>query len=58
MEWISVEDRLPEEWVPVAGIVASYEAMYACHLECRETSVTISNVFVSEETGDIVPITH
>ena len=54
MEWISVEDRLPEPAVAVAGIQACTGALWACHRHSYAGATT----FESEETGGYVPVTH
>ena len=50
-EWISIEAvEMPEEFESIAGLNCKWNNRFAGHLE--------SGNFVSDETGDVVFITH
>ena len=50
MQWVAVEDAKPKDCESILGIEMPYEARYACHRE--------DNIYVSDETGESVVITH
>ena len=50
LQWVAVEDAKPKECESLIGIEMPYEARYACHRE--------DNLYVSDETGESVYITH
>ena len=50
MQWVAVEDDKPKDCESLIGIEMPYEARYACHRE--------DNMYVSDETGESVIITH
>jgi len=49
-KWVSVEDELPKELEALNGIEMPYECRFSCHLE--------GGLFISDESGDVVNITH
>jgi len=50
MQWVAVEDAKPNDCESILGIEMPCEAIYACHRE--------DNLYVSDETGESVVITH
>lgn len=50
MEWVTVKDDEPKEFESIIGIEMPYETRYACHRE--------GNLYISDETGESVAITH
>lgn len=50
MHWVAVEDNKPKDCESILGIEMPYEARYACHRE--------GNLYISDETGESVMITH
>lgn len=50
MQWVRVEEDKPKDCESLIGIEMPYEARYACHREY--------NLYISDETGESVVITH
>jgi|APFre7841882793_1041355.scaffolds.fasta_scaffold93127_2 hypothetical protein len=49
-KWVSVKDALPKELEALNGIEMPFECRFSCHLE--------GGLFISDESGDVVNITH
>jgi len=50
MQWVGIEEGNPNDCESLIGIEMPYEARYACHRE--------DNMYISDETGESVVITH
>jgi len=50
MQWVAVGVAKPKDYESLIGIEMPCEARYACHRE--------GNLYVSDETGESVDITH
>lgn len=49
-KWIELSSSVPDDCEMIIGVEMPYECMYICHRE--------GDVYVSDDTGEIVDITH